>query len=108
MFVKLWQNLSDSIMMKGKSTTGVNAEIIHIDLEPSFCNHIRENMIHKCLEGGRGVIETEKHDHRFIETKRSDKGCLPLIRLLNPNVVIPPTNVKLGEINKVLHIVNEF
>ena len=108
MFMKLLENSSSSIVMKSESITGVNAKVIHVDLELLFCNHVREDVIHECLEYGRGITETEEHDCRFIETERGDKGCLPLVRFLNLNVVVLPTNIELGEIDKVLYVVNKF
>ena len=44
---------------------GEYEEIIHVDNEPSFSNHILEEVIHKMLECGRGVIETKEHDSEF-------------------------------------------
>ena len=44
----------------------------------------------------------------FIKTKGSDEGCLSLIRFLDPNVVVSPSNVEFSEINGVFHIINEF
>ena len=65
-------------------------------------------MVHKGLERWRCIAKTKKHHHGFIKTKGSDKGCLPLIIFLNPNVVVSPLNVELSEINGVFHIINEF
>ena len=40
MFAKSLENSLGSIMMESKSTIGVNAKVVHVDLEPSFCDHI--------------------------------------------------------------------
>ena len=90
-------------MMESKGTTS-----IHIDLKPSFGNHVPEDMVHKGLEHRRHIAKTKEHYHGFVKTKGSDEGCLPLIRFLDPNDVVSPSNVKLSEINGVLHIINEF
>ena len=65
-------------------------------------------MVHKGLEHRRRIAKTKEHHRGFIKTKGSDEGCLPLIRFLDPNVVVSLLNVKLSEINGVLHIINEF
>ena len=95
-------------MVESKSTTGINAKIVHIDFKPSFSDHVREDMVHKGLECRRCIAKTKEHHHGFIKTKGSDEGCLPLIRFLDPNIVVSPLNVKLSEINRVFHIINEF
>ena len=65
-------------------------------------------MIHECLECRRGIIKTKEYDCRFIEIKRGNKSCPPLVRFLNLNVVVPPMNIELGEIDRVLYVVNKF
>ena len=65
-------------------------------------------MIHKGLECRRCIAKTKEHYYGFIKTKGSDESCFPLIRFLDPNVVVSPSNVELSEINRVLHIINEF
>ena len=52
-------------MMEGKGTIGVNAKIVHVDLQPVFSDHIGEDVIHECLKGGWSIAETEEHDSRF-------------------------------------------
>ena len=47
------------------SVGGVDEEIVHIDDEPSFSDHIVEGVIHEPLKGGRGVGEPEEHDSGF-------------------------------------------
>ena len=62
-------------------------------------------MIHECLEGQWGVAEAKKHDSRFIEAKRGDKCCFPLIFLLNANVIITPSHIELGEKGEIFHVI---
>ena len=95
-------------MMESKGTTGMNAKVIHVDLKPSFSDHVREDMVHKGLECRRCIAKPKEHYCGFIKTKGSDEGCFLLIRFLDPNIVISPLNVKLSEINRVFHIINEF
>ena len=43
----------------------VDKEVIHVDDEPSFSDHITERVVHKSLEGSGRVGEPEKHDCGF-------------------------------------------
>ena len=40
-------------------------EIIHVDDEPFFSNHILEEVIYEVLECDRGVVEIKEHDSGF-------------------------------------------
>ena len=50
-----------------------------------------------------GVLQKPKN-----MTVRGDEGSLPLIQFLDANIVVSPSNVKLGEIGRVLHVVYKF
>ena len=63
-------------------------------------------MAHECLESWWGIAETEKHDCGFIKTEGSDECGLPLIFLLNMNVVVTLSYVELGEESGVLHVID--
>jgi len=54
--VKFGYLLKDSFssFFMGGGIRGVNKEIIHIDNEPSFSNHISEGVVHELLESGSG------------------------------------------------------
>ena len=54
-------------------------------------------MVHERLECGGCITESKEHDGRFEESHGSDEGSFPLVFLSNANVVVSPTNVKLGE-----------
>ena len=47
------------------SVGGIDEEIIHADDEPSFSDHITEEVIHEPLKGGGRVGEPEEHDCVF-------------------------------------------
>ena len=49
------------------------------------------------MEGGRRVGESEEHDRGFEEAPVGVEGCLPFVPFLDPNIIIPPTNIQLGE-----------
>ena len=40
-------------------------KVIHVDDQPSFGNHVLEEVIHEMLEHGRRVVEAEEHDGGF-------------------------------------------
>ena len=83
-------------------------QIVHINLEPSFSDHVGKDMIHEHLKGRRGITEAKEHDGGFEETERGDECCLPLIFLLNANVVIAPSNIKFSEQSRVLHVIDQL
>ena len=74
---------------------GVNKEIIHIDDEPSFGNHIAEGVVHEALKGGGGVGESEEHHRGFKESFVSDEGSLPLVSVFDSYIVVPPSDIEL-------------
>ena len=76
---------------------GIDKEIIHVDNEPSFGNHIPEGVIHETLECGRGVGESKEHHCGFEEPLVGDEGGLPLVSVFDPYVVISPLGIKFGE-----------
>ena len=86
---------------------GEDEEVIHIDNEPSFGNHVSERVIHKSLEGGRGVAKSKEHDSWFEEPLVSDKGSLPLVSLLDPNIVISRPDIHFGEDRCSFELVDE-
>ena len=85
----------------------VHHEVIHVDDEPSFGEVVCKDMVHECLEGRWRIALAEEHHHRFIEPIKSSESGLPLIGLLNLNVVIFPPNVQFGEVLGVFQSIDE-
>ena len=75
----------------------VDKEVVHVNDQPSFRNHVPEGIGHESLKGGRGIGHAKEHDGRFIESSVGDEGCFPLVAFLYSDIVIPPSYVKLGE-----------
>ena len=73
-------------------------DVVHVDNEPSFCDHVSKGQVYEGLEGWWQVALDKRHDQGFIETIGCDECGLPLISLLDVDVVIPPSNIHLGEI----------
>ena len=83
-------------------------QVVHIDLEPPFGDHIGENVVHERLKSRRGVAEPKKHYGGFKETKRGYERCFPLIFFSDADIVITPSNVEFGEQCRVLHVINQL
>ena len=77
---------------------GGDEEVIHVDDEPSFSDHVSEGVIHESLECGWRVAETKEHDHWLEESFVCDEGHFPLVSIFDTNIVIPPMNVEFGEV----------
>ena len=86
----------------------MDPQVVHVDLEPVFGDHVSEDMIHECLKSQRGITEAKEHYSGFKEAERSDECCFPLVFLPNANIVITPLNIKLREQCEVLHIVDQL
>ena len=76
---------------------GEDKEVVHVNDEPSFHNHIPEGVRHELLKGGRGIGHAKEHDSGFIESSVSDEGIFPLVAFLYSDIVISPLYIKLGE-----------
>ena len=86
----------------------MDAEVIHINLKPSFRDHISKDVVHECLKRGWGIAEPKEHYGGFKESEWGDECSFPLIGFPNLNVVVPPVDVKCGEQGGVFHVINEF
>ena len=84
-----------------------NGQVVHVNDKPSFPDVVSKVEVHKCLKCQRGTTKSEKHYRWFEQSKRCDEGSLPLITLLDSNVIIPPPYVKLGEERELVEIVNK-
>ena len=81
-------------------------QVVHVDLEPSLGNHVGEDVVHERLKGRRGIAKAKEHHGGFVESERGNECCLPLVFLLDTNVVIAPPDIKLGEQCRVFHVIN--
>ena len=60
------------------------------------------------LECGGGVAKAEEHDSRFEESFVGDESRLPLVTILDVDIVVPPTDIKFGEVTSIFQLVNEI
>ena len=86
---------------------GGNKEVVHINDKPSFGDHVVERVVHESLEHCRGVGKPEEHYCRFEEAFVCDEGGLPLVAILDADVVVPPADIKLSKQFGVLEFVDE-
>ena len=76
---------------------GVDYSIVHVDREV-FGLHLKsEDCIYHGLKGCQGVCHTEEHYKWFKESFYSEKCSFPFVPLVYPDVVVSPSNIKLGE-----------
>jgi len=85
----------------------VHHEVVHINDEPSFREVVGKDMVHERLKGRQGVALAKEHNCRFIEPVRSSESGLPLVGLLNLNIVIPPLDIEFSEIPRVFESIDE-
>ena len=81
----------------GDHVRGINEEVDHVNDKPSFCDHITKGVIHEVLESGRRIGETKEHHSGFKESLMGDEGGFPLMSIFDSDIIVSPSNVKLGE-----------
>ena len=107
--VKLGHSLKDMVSSLGVSfwVRGGDEKVVHVDDEPPFSNHVLEGVIHESLECCWGVTKAKEHDGGFEESFVGDEGSLPLVTVLDVNIVVAPMNIKLGKVASVFQLVHE-
>ena len=107
-FAKVLEEVACLFVMEFEGTSGVESQVIHVDFEPAFSDHVSENMVHEGLKSAGGIAESEEHDSWFKKSKRGDEHSFPLIFLTNADIVVTPANVEFSEVSGVLHVINKF
>ena len=109
MEVKFSHTLEDTagLLSVGLEVGRDNEEVVHVDDEPSFSDHVSEGVIHELLEHGRGVAKTKEHDGGFKKSFVDDEGHLPLVTILDADVVVSPMDVKFGEVVSIFQLVHK-
>ena len=86
----------------------IDKKVVHVDNEPSFCDHIVKGVVHEPLKGGRGIDMTKEHYSWFKESFIGDESGLLLVSVFDMDIVIPPADVKFGENLCSLEFINEI
>src|SRR5712664_3452963 len=103
----------DGVRMVKKSRGGGNEDVVHIDnnagsLRQEAELNVFEDLIHHCLECTWGISQSEEHDPWFEKTIFGLESCFLFIPRLDPNIVVTPSYVKLGEDMRILHLTDEI
>ena len=109
MEVKLSHSLENmtSLFFVGLWVGGGNEEVVYVDDEPFFGDHVSEGVIHESLECSGGIAETEEHYCWFKEPFVGNESHLPLVTILDANVVVPPADIKLGEVVSIFQLIHK-
>ena len=88
-----------NLPMQGEVVWCSDQDVVHVDEDRAgvFQFEWTQFSVHDSLESAGGVTLSEKHHQWFKESKGHFEGCLPLITFLDVDVVIPSTNIELGE-----------
>ncbi|KDQ30026.1 hypothetical protein PLEOSDRAFT_1027867, partial [Pleurotus ostreatus PC15] len=86
---------------------GVDQNVIQIDNDHTFRNELPEEVVHHGLEGRWAIRQSEEHYQRLEESTRSPERGLPLVALLDPDVVETPPDVELGEVASVPEFIHQ-
>jgi hypothetical protein len=77
-------------------------------MEPAFIDLFMENLVHHGLESSGRIAQAKEHDQWFETTSVGDECGFPLVTFPNPDIVVSPVYIKLGEDLGVLDLVDEF
>ena len=107
MEVQLGYVLKDTmgLFSMGCWVRGGDEEVIHIDDEPSFSDHVSEGIIYELLECGRRVTQVKEYDCWLKKSFMDNKGSFPLMTVFDSYVVISQTNIRLGEVSSLFQLV---
>ena len=90
---------------KGSLIWREDENIVHINDDDTFINHIRKDVIHHGLKGGWGIAHPKEHYGGFEKPPVCFKCCLPLVTILNSYVIIPLMDIEFGELMSSLQLV---
>ena len=97
MLAKTFQNMPHYYSVFGEGIQ-VDQDIVEVDTYQAFHDEVSENVIHHGLESGQAIGETKEHHQAFKQLLVSSEGGLPLITLLDSDIIVPPLNIQLGEV----------
>jgi hypothetical protein len=83
-------------------------DVVEVHTNHAFHDEVLENVVHHRLEGGGRISESKKHHQGLVEATISAKHCLPLVTLLHPNILVPPSHVELGEEFRATKLIHKF
>ena len=87
---------------------GEDEDVVQVHKNVALIDEVPKNFVHHALEGGGGVAESKEHDGGLKQSSICSKRSLPLVSLPHSHIVVPPSNVQLGEVPGILDPVDEF
>jgi hypothetical protein len=69
---------------------------------------VPKDVIHHGLEHHRQIGEPKEHDHGFEEPLICFEHCLPLVPIVDVDIIVAPSYVKLHEQGVASDAINEF
>src|SRR5262245_35897754 len=91
-FSKMFHHLSNVFMMSIKISVEYE-NVIKVYEDMSLRDFNMEDIIHHCLEGSRGIGESEKHDKWFKKASICSEGSFEFVSIFDANVIVPPLNI---------------
>src|SRR5882724_8958985 len=82
-------------------------DVIQVDADYTLGDQILEYLVHHGLESGWTVGETKEHDQGFEKSSVCAESGLPFITFLDADIVVSPSDIKLGEVARTPESVNE-
>ena len=83
-----------------------NHDVVHVDNNLSSIDEVAEEVVHYGLESGEGVGKAEEHHERFEKPSVHLECHLPFIAILHLDVVIAPSDIKLGKVCSCLEFID--
>ena len=89
-------NLRDTPMFFER--LGEDQDVVDVHADDTFHDEVLEYLVHHRLERRRAIGKAKEHHQRFEQPTVGSKSCLPLITLLHPHIVVPPSHIELHEV----------
>jgi hypothetical protein len=107
----MFPKAGEDVMGKGMKELegGVEEEnIIKVDNKMTFIDKVREDGVHKGLEGRWCITKAKGHDEWLEEAKRALEGCFPFVTFSDTDLIVTPADVELCEVVRSLELIDEF
>ena len=79
-------------------TLGEDQYVVHVHTNHAIPDQLCKDVVHHCLEGCRAVCQTKEHHQGFEQPPVRVEGSLPFVPIPHSDIVIPPSDVKFGEV----------
>ena len=76
----------------------IDKNVVHVHHYLTISYQVHEYQVHEGLEGGQTVCHAKVHYSWLKQSSVRDNSSLPFVTFLDKNVVIPPPDIKFGEV----------